>query len=618
MDAQRVPRLAVLLLGLACAFPAGTRALAAPEEDGAAEITRKELKESVRRFAHDDLEGREAGTAGCDQAADWIAAEFLRLGLEPVGGESGYFQPFTSPKGTRVLASTSLEADDATGKTSTFALGEEFAPIDVSAAGDVTGPAVFVGYGISAPDMGYDDYAGIDARGKVAVALRYAPRHEDARRSPFAPPDVMMRVGTFSAKADAAAAHGALALIVVNGSGGPKSDDELRPAGGSTTGKLPVVHMTWRAARKLGTRIGIPFTRRQRAIDGKLAPESEECPGSVLRVRVDLQPDVRHMKNVVGLLRPDGAAVTGGAGPEAGRARETIVIGAHYDHVGRGHFGSLATADGVIHNGADDNASGTTALLEIAGHLASRRSDLRRRVLFLAFSGEELGLLGSKHYVRSPLVPLADTVAMLNLDMVGRLDKNRLFVGGTGTSPVWPEMIERLNKETGRFELTAWPGGKAPSDHASFYEADKPVLFFFTGLHSDYHRPSDDWETLEYAGLERIARFAAQVALDVSALAERPQFTRCDAGGFTVGPYSGIAVEQREDGVYVAHVDKKSPAQQAGFKAGDRIVAWGGAAVADTNRYNDLASKAQPGDKVDVDVLREGRARTLKLKLGRT
>lgn len=610
---------AVLALAALLALPLGADLLARPEDEPSPEIERRELKDWLKYLADDEREGREAGTPGCYAAAERIAQEYQRLGLKPAGAGGGWFQPFTKPKGTKVLETTALSAADATGKTQSFRLAEDFAPVDISAAGEVSAAAVFAGYGIAAPDLGYDDYAGLDVKGKVVVVLRYAPRWQDKRKSPFAPQSVMVRHGTFKAKADAAAERGAAALVVINdpASHGSTSDDKLRQPGGSTTGKIPVVHMTWRAAKKLGRRIGVPFVRRQRAIDGRFNPRSEACEGTTVHVKCDLAPDIRNMRNVAGLLEPEAGPVTAGQAAPAVE-NETFVIGAHYDHVGWGHFGSLANAEGKIHNGADDNASGTTALLEIAGFLVDRRAVLKRRVLFVAFSGEELGLLGSKHYVREPLVPIADTVAMLNLDMVGRLEKNRLFVGGTGTSPVWPGMLERLNRSEGRFELTLWPGGKAPSDHASFYEANLPVLFFFTGLHSDYHRPSDDWNTIEYAGLERVTRFAASVALELSALEERPQFTRCDAGGFTVGPYVGIAVEQRDDGVYVAHVDKKSPARKAGFRVDDRIAEWNKVPVPSTTRYNDIVSKAKAGDRVEVIVIRSGKRRRLKLKMGRT
>ena len=612
----RVPALLVLLL-LVLPAPGGLRAEDAPEA-GDPEITRKELKEHVKVLADDDWEGREAGEPGSEKAAAYIVEHLAKLGLKPAGTD-GWFQPFTSPKGTKVLPTSSLVAVDAKAKETAFELAKDFTPINVSAAGSVDGEVVFAGYGIHAPKLagsGYSDYDGLEVKGKVVLVLRHAPRWQDKRKSPFAAAGVMTQHATFKAKADAAAARGAAALIVVNDPASTsRSDDDLQQPGGSTTGKLPVLHMTWQAAKRLGSRIGLRFLRQQRRIDAKLEPQSTPVEGARIRLCADLAPDIRKMKNIAALLEP-GAAVTTGAA-DAAPPTQTLVMGAHYDHVGRGRFGSLANANGEIHNGADDNASGTTALMEIAGWFAARREQVKRRVLFVWFSGEELGLLGSKHYVREPLVPIADTVAMLNLDMVGRLHKNRLFVGGTGTAPIWPAMVERLNKDA-RFELTTWPGGKAPSDHASFYEANLPVLFFFTGLHGDYHRPSDDWNTLEYKGQERVARFAAQIALEVANADERPQFTRCDAGGFAVGPYTGLAVEQREEGVFVAHVDKKSPARKAGFKEGDRILSWAGAAVRDTTGWNGVVSKAKPGDKVEIEIERSGRKRTLTLKLGKT
>ncbi|MHC5010414.1 MAG: M28 family peptidase [Planctomycetota bacterium] len=598
--------------------PAGGDVEAGPRDEPSPDITRRDLQRIVRILADDDLAGREAGTAECDQAADLVAAEFERLGLRPVGDDGTWFQHFTSPRGMRVLPTTTLVATDDRGRTTVLEVGEEFAPLDVSGRGDVTAGAVFAGYGISAPDLGYDDYAGIDVRGKVVVVLRHAPAYEKAS-SPFGNTRALQRYAAFQAKAEAAAGAGAAALVIVNdpASSTKRSDDQLRPPGGSATGKIPVVHVTWRAGKNLGKRIGVPFVRRQQQIDGRLEPRSEALEGVTIRVHCDLEPEQRHMRNIAAMLLPE-PAVTGEGPAPADLSGEVVALGAHYDHVGLGRFGSLANANGKIHNGADDNASGTSALMEIAGYLAERRREIRRRILFLAFSGEELGLLGSKHYVSAPLVPLADTIAMLNFDMVGRLEKNRLFIGGTGTSPIWPALLEELNGRGRRFDLTLWPGGKAPSDHTSFYERNLPVLFFFTGLHSDYHRPSDDWNTIEYAGQARVAQLGALVAFDLATRDERPQFTRCDAGGFSVGPYSGIAVEQRADGVYVAHVDDRSPAQRVGFKVGDRIVEWNGQPVPNTNVYNDLISRAEPGEKVDIVISRGGRTRKIRLKLGST
>ncbi len=621
---RSVPRVLAWLALAAAATAGGPTARAtppAPPEEHSPDVTKSELMAWVKAFSDDAMEGRESGEPGCDKAADMIAAEFTRLGLRPMGDGGTWFQQFTIPRGMKVLKETSLSALGADGKETSFKLAEEFVPVDVSGPGDVTAEVVFAGYGVKAPELGYDDYAGIDAKGKVVVVLRHAPAH-GTKGSPFAAAAVMSKHATFQAKADRAAEAGAVALVIVNDpvTCSTKEKDDLKAPGGGATGKLPVVQVAWRGAgKRLSDALDLALSRRQGQIDGKVAPKSEALPGVRLHVRCALEADVRRVRNVAGLLAPLQPVAVTGEGPvaPAPEPKETVVVGAHYDHVGRGKFGSLANAEGKIHNGADDNASGTSAMLEIAGALAERRDGLTRRVLFLAFSGEELGLLGSKRYVENPLVPLADTVAMLNLDMVGRLDE-KLYIGGTGTSPIWPETLERIGKEAFRLPIQMWPGGKAPSDHESFYVRDIPVLFFFTGLHGDYHRPSDDWNTLNSDGHARVARFASLVALEVATRKERPPFTKCDAGGFEVGPYLGVGVDPRPDGPYAAHVDDKGPGKRAGVKEGDRLLAWNGAPIADANAWNDLLSKCKPGDKVELTVERKGKKLKLTLTLGST
>jgi len=616
-----------IVLAFACLPTVGGRPSSAappqPPDEHSPDVTKAELGAWVKALSDDALEGRESGEAGCDKASQMIAAEFTRLGLRPMGDAGTYFQEFTIPRGMKVLKETTLTVTAVDGRESTFKLAEEFVPVDVSSGGDVTADVVFAGYGIKAPELGYDDYAGLDPKGKVVIALRRAPAHED-KDSPFFAKAALEKYATFAAKADVAAALGAAALVIVNdpATSTTKEKDDLKPPGGGATGKLPVVQVAWRGAgKRLSDALDLGIPRRQSQIDAKVAPKSDALPGTKIHVRCALEADVRRVRNVAGLLVPsrpapvtgDGAGATSTAEP-----KETLVVGAHYDHVGRGRFGSLAPgSEGKIHNGADDNASGTSALLEIAGALVERRQEISRRILFLSFSGEELGLLGSKRYVENPLVPLADTVAMLNLDMVGRLDE-RLYVGGTGTCPAWPALIEGLAKESFRSPVCMWPGGKAPSDHESFYGRGIPVLFFFTGLHGDYHRPSDDWNTLNYDGLTRVARLASLVALDVATRKDRPPFTKCDAGGFEVGPYVGIGVDPRADGPYIAHVDEKSPGKRAGAKEGDRLVAWNGAPIPDANVWNDLLSKSKPGDKFELTVERKGKRLKLAVTFGST
>jgi hypothetical protein len=561
-----------------------------------------------------------------------IAAEFTRLGLKPMGDGGTFFQQFTIPRGMKVLPETSLAAVDKDGKEFAFKLATEFVPVDVSGPGDVTAEVIFAGYGIRAAEFGYDDYDGIDPKGKVVVVLRHAPAYE-VKNTAFAAKAVLEKYATFQAKADLAASLGAAALVIVNdpASSANKDKDDLKPPGGGATGKLPVVQVAWLGAgKRLADAIDVPLSKRQGQIDAKVLPKSEAPPGVRIHVHCALEADVRHVRNVAALLVPETvvATVTGdgpvgpagpaGAAHPAAEPKETLIVGAHYDHVGRGRFGSLAAgSEGKIHNGADDNASGTSGMLELAGALVAHRAELARRVLFLAFSGEELGLLGSKRYVENPLVPLADTVAMLNLDMIGRLDE-RLFVGGTGTSPIWPDTLERLAKESFRTPIKMWPGGKAPSDHETFYSRGIPVLFFFTGLTAEYHRPTDDWNTLNEEGHTRVVRLASLVALDVATRKDRPPFTKCDAGGFEIGPYLGIGIDPKPDGPVASHVDDASPAKKAGVKEGDRLVAWNGAPLPDANAWNEQLSKAKIGDKIELTIERKGKRQKITVTLGST
>jgi hypothetical protein len=347
---------------------------APPPDESPADITKGEIQDLVKSLASDAMQGREAGTPGCDEAADLIASEFARMGLAPAGDDASFFQRFTIPKGMKVLPATSLSGTDATGKTVAFDLDGEFVPADGSAKGDVTAEAVFAGYGIRADDLSYDDYDGIDAKGKVVVVLRHAPAWED-RKSPFAAPDAQRRYAALQAKREAAAGAGAAALVIVNdpASSSTRDKDDLRPPGGGAVGAIPVVQVAWRAKTRLLDLLGTGLVRRQQQIDAKVRPMSEALAGVRIRVNCALEPEVRNVRNVVGLLAPAAPAGTPGAAGAAAPRVETIVVGAHYDHIGVGDFGSLGGGPGKVHHGADDNASGTAAVVEIAEWLAARR-----------------------------------------------------------------------------------------------------------------------------------------------------------------------------------------------------------------------------------------------------
>jgi len=468
--------------------------------------------------------------------------------------------------------------------------------------------AVFAGYGISAPMYGYADYEKIDAEDKIVIVLRGVP---GGQQGPFANRRAVRTHGTFKSKQDTAAGLGAKGLIIINdpANHGSKKKDVLEAGRSESQGSIPFIHMTYKAGAKLLSRTGVSLGRLQSKIDKAKRPSSKEIPELIVEMNAGIDPIKLDVRNVIGRLKA-GA-------PD--RKDEVVAVGAHFDHVGLGEFGSRggSKARGEVHNGADDNASGTAAVIEIAAYLSTHREELKRDVIFAAFTAEEMGLHGSAHYVNKPVSPLANTVAMVNLDMIGRMTKSKLNIGGVGTSPVFKELVEKLNRETVRLKLTLSPGGRAPTDSNSFYLKEIPVLFFNTGLHKDYHLPSDDTRSIDKRGAEKVTLLAAEVTRHLAMVDDRPPFARADSGGFHSGPHLGLTVSQRADGVSVTGVEKKSPAARAGFRTDDMILEFEGQEVRTSADFYGIKAQCPPGKRVAIVIRRGGRARTLKVKLGK-
>lgn len=317
-------------------------------------------------------------------------------------------------------------------------------------------------------------------------------------------------------------------------------------------------------------------------------------------------------RNVVGILEGSDPAVRD----------EVIVIGAHYDHLGLGGAGSMAPGESAVHNGADDNASGVAALLDVAAELRSGPRPARS-ILFVAFTGEESGLLGSSHFARSPTVSLDRARAMLNMDMVGRLENDPLIVYGVGTAAEWTGVVQS-HAAAEKIAVALQPDGIGPSDHTSFYLRDLPVLHFFTNTHEDYHKPTDDWQTVDGPGIERVARLVAAIARDVAAT-PAPLTLQRGAGQVAKAPSSGSGAwlgtvpdfTPVERGVLLSGVTAGSPGAAAGMKKGDILIHLGGHDIADLQGFTDALSAHAPGDEVDIVVLREGREVRLRATLGR-
>jgi len=592
------------------------------------------LYEAARYLASDELQGRGIWTDGLEKAAEYVAEQFHGIGLNTQLYNGEPFDHFS--KMSRLVLGATNEASFVSpkGARTELEFGQDFTPLSFSASKPFDLPLVFVGYGITAPELGYDDYAGIDVKGKAVVVLRHEPEQGDPN-SMFNGKENSEHA-FFASKVANAVEHGAAALVlctdqytVVNkakvqheadAADEPRFDKLLnfRVRGSLGDRQIPVLHCR-RAALDGVVResSGKSLAEWETEIERGPRPRSRALKGSRITGEVSVLEKGKTLKNVLGMLEGDGSF-----------GDETIVIGAHYDHLGMGGWGSLAAGvDDEVHNGADDNASGTSALLEIARDLVSRRKQLRRRILFIAFTAEEMGLVGSEHYVADPLVPMKDTVAMLNLDMVGRLRNEKLTVSGVGTASEFTPLVDRFGQHYG-FNVTKQLSGYGPSDHASFYSHGVPVMHFFTGLHVDYHRPGDDVDKLNLDGMQRIARMVADIAVELSRADDKPKSIDGD-DGFVLSRSQGPAANGGDDkpkGVYLGVISNRaktkaaslskgflvdrielgSPAHLAGFRRDDVIVELDGKKIGAASEVAKVLKDRKPGERIVIKAIRSG------------
>jgi hypothetical protein len=571
--------------------------------------TEARMRRDITFLASDECEGRGPGTKGIDKAADFIAAEFKKAGLKPGGKDGSYFQPFTLA--ANVLEEPAhLTLKGPQGQEITLKQGVQFWPMGLGGRGADKAQAVFAGYGITSKKAEYDDYAGLDVAHKIVILLRGAPSSVDENLA-----RELRNGASFARKIANAEKHDAAAVLIVNDANTVREGDDLLDfnytAFGRGAGKIPVCHVHRAVLERMLPGGVDTLTAIEKDIQRELKPQSRELTGWTVGVDVRTHRGMMDVKNVVGVVEGEGPL-----------ANETVIVGAHYDHLGYGVGGSLAGLKKMaIHHGADDNASGTTTMLELARRFAAMPQREGRRLVFMAFSGEELGLYGSAHYCKHPLYPLKETASMFNLDMVGRLrvdkatGKPKLLSEGSGTAKPFRALLDQLAQKYG-FKMVNKPSGLGPSDHMSFCLKNVPVLFVWTDYHDDYHRPSDTSDKINIAGMRRIADLS-QEAITTLTRMDKPAFIKVKTASRrpSEGPRLGVRVAEGENGLMIEEAIEDQSAAKAGLTKDDRIVALAGKPVRSLADLLTILKTQKAGDTVEVGIVRKDKPLAVKVKL---
>jgi len=560
-----------------------------------AETTRfdeSSIIEHIKFLASDSLEGRRGGSEGARIASEYIKDHFEKLGLEPGGNQGSFFQEFSFV--SDVIPGESNELIfECPGKAFSAVQGIDFSPLSSSANATVEGTLIFVGHGLKDLEKGHDDFAGINLEDAVAIALEGVPRELEGTETTDR--NLLVRK-----KAMLAREAGALGLLLVRDRESEDPMDRIEYDGIPGDVGIAYAHVTWRFAEQILSCGGLTIE----------SADSVPPPQALGNISVKLRTDVVQ-KRATG--RNVLAVITG---RDPVLSDQYLVVGAHYDHIGM-----ETSPDGgrTIFNGADDNASGVAGILELAASLTSNRP--RRSILFASFDAEELGALGSLQFMKDPTVPKEKIAAMVNLDMIGRMQEGMLVVSGYDTSPAWDELIERSNKGLD-LDIKKSAGGFGGSDHTSFYKDDIPVLFFFTGAHDDYNTPDDDWDRINTEGEAVILEYVARIIEDIGNSDDSPPFSRSEAGRggqrrSSLSVYMGTVPDFTHEGEGFAIIGTKegSPAEKAGLLKGDVIVMMDGADVRNIYDFMGVLSGRKPGDVITVVVKREGAEISLQVTL---
>jgi hypothetical protein len=578
-------------------------------------IDSKSYLDEVKYLSSPALKGRLTGSPELEKAAGYLRAKYEMFGLQPVG--EGWEQAFPVTTDASLGKGNRFSYTD-NGRTVTLPAGD-FIPFNFSAPGKMAGAVVFAGYGITAPEYNYDDYAGLDVKGKIVLVLRHEPQEADPH-SVFEGTTYTQHA-QFASKASNAKMHGAAGVVLVmDRANHPDAADELEKFGvtaGPSNAGLPFVQVKEADVDRWFSDAGKKLADIQAAIDKDLKPQSFAFPATIqVEANLDVERAVKTVHNVAAYLK--------------GRTREYVIIGGHYDHLGLGGQYSLAPGQtGTIHPGADDNASGAAGVVELARWFAKQPQG-QRGILFLNFAGEEQGLLGSAYYAEHPLLPLKDAVAMINLDMIGRMRDNKIYLGGASSGTTLKATVEKVVATHDlKVDYSGGPSDES-SDHTSFTAHQVPALFLFSGLHSDYHKPSDTWDKIDAPAAAKVLVLVADITQALREAPDRPQFVKVapsnpHGGDPNAGPVSGYGpwfgsvpdFAEGINGVKFADVREGSPAAKAGLKAGDIMVEFDGKTIGNLYDFTYALRPKKPGDEVTVKVMRDGKPLTVKCTLAR-
>lgn len=586
----------LLTLGLLASFAMTLHA----QSEESPEITVEELRQHVGRLASDDWMGRKPGHSGCDEAAEYLRDHLRTAGVTMLG-EDG-FQNFD-------ITTDMLPSPDCAARVGDAALvmDKDFRPVVFSGNATLKARVLWVGYGFDfeKDKSTWRDYEGLDVKGAWVLILRGSPDDKSGDYDPWS---------SLRAKALAARDKGAAGVLFVSGPVGDKDDKlvDVRWQMQDTPMDIPLLSISRGVADRLldGATVA---ELEARLIAGK-QPVRCATKGEV-DATVRMLPKTITTRNVIGVVE----------GSDAALKDEYVLIGAHYDHLGMGGPGSGSRRPDTVavHNGADDNASGTAAVMEIMERVAAYRNEFRRSVLVALFSAEEMGLVGSKEYVNNPPVDLKKITLMCNLDMVGRLDTARaISVGGTGTAKDLNIIVEAAARQH-QLRATMSPEGFGPSDHAAFYSKDIPVLFYFTGVHDDYHTPFDDAELINYDGQKIVADMVFDVLRDAGGRDTRLVFQEAGPKSrpqgaarykVTLGIMPDVSGGDGK-GLRVDAVMKDRPAERAGLKKGDVIVSMEGKSVTGVYDYMARLGEFKVGQRISVEALRDGKRHVFIVEL---